>query len=263
MYISFAGTLALLICLFPVIAESDQGNDLFARGNQAYTESKYDEAISYYKKVMEKEGYSASVLYNMANAYYQKKDVGQAILNYERALYLDPKNADIQANLRLARKDFGLIPEPVPMWQKVFNLLNLNGWTLLASGAFCAFSFLYLIRGIRPGFFTGSSFKVIATVCLLFFIVSGAGIFVQYGNMSRGVITRNSTHLLVSPFDSAASYSSIKDGKVVQMARIYKDYVLVKGPDGKSGWIQKDAIEPVVPSSIYSPPVEDPVFQRG
>lgn len=249
MHLFFAGTLALLICLFPVIAESGQGNDLFASGNQAYAEGKYDEAISYYKAVMEQEGYSASLLYNMANAYYQEKNIGQAILNYERALYLDPKNADIQANLSLARKDFGLIPEPAPMWQRAFNLLNLNWWTLLASGVLGAFSFLYLIRGIRQRLLMGSSFKVIATVCLLFFIVSGTGIFVQYGNMSRGVVTRNGTNLLVSPFDSAASSSSIKDGKVVQMARIYKDYVLVKGPNGKSGWIQKDAIEPVVPSS--------------
>jgi tetratricopeptide (TPR) repeat protein len=252
MHFFFAGTLALLICLFPAIAESGQGNDLFASGNQAYAEGKYDEAISYYKAVMEQEGYSASLLYNMANAYYQKKDVGHAILNYERALYLDPKNADIQANLSLARKDFGLISEPAPMWQKAFNLLNLNWWTLLASGALGAFSFLCLIRGIRPRLLTGSLFRVIATVCLLFFMVSGTGIFVQYGNMSRGVVTRNGTHLLVSPFDSAASSSSIKDGKVVQIARIYKDYVLVKGPNGKSGWIKNDAIEPVVPSSISS-----------
>ena len=249
MHFFFTGTLALLICLFPVIAESGQGNDLFAGGNQAYAEGKHDEAISYYKAVIEQEGYSASLLYNMASAYYQKKDVGQAILNYERALYLDPKNADIQANLRLAREDFGLISEPAPMWQRAFSILNLNWWTLLASGALGAFSFLYLIRGIRPGFLMGSSFRLVATACLLFFMVSGTGIFMQYRNINSGVVTRNGAHLLVSPFDSAASSSSIKNGKVVQMARTYKDYVLVKGLNGKSGWIQKDAIEPVVPSS--------------
>ena len=249
MHFFFAGTLTMLICLFPVTVESGQSSDLFAGGNQAYANGKYDEAISHYKTVIDQKGYSAALFYNMANAYYRKKNVGQAILNYERALYIDPKNADIQANLRLARKDFGLVSGQVPTWKRVFNLLNLDRWTLIASGALGAFAFLCLIRGIRPKFLTGSSFRIIAAACLLIFMVSGTGIFMQYGNISSGVVTRSGANLLVSPFDSAVSLSSIKNGKVVQMARIYKDYVLVKGINGKSGWIQKDTIEPVVPSS--------------
>ena len=110
-FLIVAGIIAFLICVSSGGALASQGEDLFALGNQAYAGGKYDEALSCYKRVIEQEGYSASLLFNMANAYYKKKDVGQAILHYERALYLDPGNADIRANLALARKDFGLISD--------------------------------------------------------------------------------------------------------------------------------------------------------
>jgi len=242
---------AFLIGVSAVGARAGQGDDLFALGNQAYAEGQYDKAISFYEKVIQETGYTGSVLYNMANAYYQKKDVGRAILNYERALYLDPGNADIRANLTLARRDFGLISEPVPGWQRFFDLFNLNGWALVVSGAFGVFSLLFLLRGIRPGIFRGTLFGTVTAVCLIFLVTGGAGIALQYGNLGRGIITQEHARLLVSPFDSAASCASLKDGKVVRMAKTYKDYVLVKGENGRSGWIKREAVEPVVPSGSF------------
>jgi tetratricopeptide (TPR) repeat protein len=242
---------AFLIGVSAVGARAVQGDDLFALGNQAYAEGKYDKAISFYQKVIQETGYTASVLYNMANAYYQKRDVGRAILNYERALYLDPGNADIRANLTLARRDFGLISEPAPGWQRFFDLFNLNGWALVTSGAFGIFSLLFLLRGIRPRTFRGTLFGTVTAVCLIFLVTGGAGIALQYGNLGRGIITKEHARLLVSPFDSAASCASLKDGKVVRMAKTYKGYVLVKGENGRSGWIKRDAVEPVVPSGSF------------
>ena len=250
--LSFLIIIALLSCVSLTSALAEKTDDQFALGNEAYAEGKYDEALSYYNWVLEQEGYSASLLYNMANAYYQKKDVGQAILHYERALYLDPGSADIKANLSLARKDFGLIAEPVPDWQRFFNMLNLNWWAMLASGAFGLFSMTSLLRGIRPGILKGAPSRLLTTLCLLCFMAGGTGVAVQYGNMSRGVVTKDDVQLLVSPFDSASSSASIKDGKIVRIAKTYKDYLLVEGANGKSGWIKRNAVEPVVPSGERS-----------
>jgi tetratricopeptide (TPR) repeat protein len=233
-------------------AMAGQGDDLFARGNQAYSEGKYDEALSFYERVIQDAGYSASLLFNMANAYYRKKDVGQAVLHYERALYLNPGNADIRANLALARKDFGLISDPVPAWQRPFDLLNLNGWALVVSAAFGVFSLMLLLRGIRPTIFRGASFRAVTVFSLLFLLTGGVGMTLQYRNLGRGVVTQDHAQLLVSPFDSAASAASIENGKIVRMARTYRDYVLVKGENGQSGWIKKDAVQPVITSGSCS-----------
>jgi len=247
-----AAASAFLMGISSGAAMAQSGEDLFAQGNQAYAEGRYDDAIRHYDRVIQAAGYSASVLYNMANAYYQKKDVGQAILNYERALYLNPGNADIRANLAVARKDAGLIPEPVAGWQRYFDLLNLNGWALALSGVFGAVSLLFLLRGIRPDIFRGTAFGSVTAFCLLCLITGGTGVALQYGNLSRGVITQNQARLQVSPFDSADSSAALKDGKVVRMAKIYKDYVLVKEDNGRSGWVKRDAVQPVVPPGGFS-----------
>jgi tetratricopeptide (TPR) repeat protein len=246
-FLIVTGMVALLSCVSFTSALAGQGYDQFALGNEAYAEGKYDEALSYYKGVLKQEGYSAALLYNMANAYYQKKDVGQAILHYERALYLDPGNTDIQANLGLARRNSGLVSGPTPDWQRFFDLLNLNRWAILASGAFGVFSLLYLLRGIRPGILKRAFFKALTVVCLLCFMAGGTGAAMHYKNINRGVVIKDNAHLLVSPFDSASSSASIKDGKIVRIAKTYRGYLLVEGVNGKSGWIERSAVEPVVP----------------
>ena len=82
-----------------------------------------------------------------------KKKIGQAILNYERALYLDPENADIKANLALARKNFGLVPNPARAFlEGVFHppspqRMDMDGGHRLSA----PFSLTMLLNGIRPG----------------------------------------------------------------------------------------------------------------
>src|SRR6202044_2357015 len=56
-------------------------------------------------------GYSAPSLYNLANSFARAGKPGLAVLNYERARLLDPKDPDIEANLRHVREASGLPPD--------------------------------------------------------------------------------------------------------------------------------------------------------
>ncbi|MCD6486205.1 MAG: tetratricopeptide repeat protein [Syntrophobacterales bacterium] len=238
--------LTLLISALSLNARAGEHEDLFALGNQAYAAGKFNEAISHYKEIMKTGGVSASLLYNMANAYYHKKDAGQAILNYKRALSLDPGNADIQANLRMAQKDFGLIPEPVPVWQKFFNIMNMNRWTWIISAAFALFSISFLLRGIIPVWIPPTPFRAIVSTFLILFVISTAAVTLQYKKLDLGVVTHADTRLHVSPFDAASSPTGIKNGTVVKITKTYGDYVFIEEPEGKSGWVQRKAVEPIV-----------------
>ena len=59
----------------------------------------------------------------MGNSYYKADDIARAILNYERALLLEPGNADIRANLEIARSKTIDKVIPVP---EVSLYLGLN-----------------------------------------------------------------------------------------------------------------------------------------
>ena len=64
----------------------------------------YDQAILEYEKIISESGIqNAKLYYNLANACLLKGDLGKAILNYRRALRLDPTSPEILKNLTFAR----------------------------------------------------------------------------------------------------------------------------------------------------------------
>ena len=238
---------AVFIFAVSVISHAGEAEDLFSEGNRAYVEGNYETALSSYRQVMEIEGISASLLYNMANGYYHMKDPGNAVLYYERALYLNPDNTDIRANLRMARKDFGLVEREAGQWERFFHFFSLNGWTWMASGALAVFSLIFLLRGIAPGLRMNRLLKVASGGALCLFVLSGTGVGVQYEKIDCGVVTEKNAGLLVSPFDASSKSSAIKDGKVVRITGSYKDYLLVEETTGETGWIAKKSVKTVVP----------------
>ena len=90
-------------------SEFRKANDLFRRGNEAVgssgeAERLYSQAILHYEKIVNEGGIkNAKLYYDLGNSYLLKDDVGMAILNYRRALRLEPTNHDIHKNLNFAR----------------------------------------------------------------------------------------------------------------------------------------------------------------
>ena len=239
--------MAALVLAVSSISNANEAEDLFSQGNRAYVEGDYQTALSRYRQVMEQEGISSSLLYNMANAYYHTKDIGNAVLYYERALYLDPGNADIRTNLARARKDFGLVEKGTGHWERYFRFFNLNGWTWMASASLTLFSLIILLRGVWRRAGRNRLMKAVSVVALCLFVVSGTGVVSQYEKMDRGIVIAEGASLLVSPFDTANKSGAIKDGRMVKIAKTYKDYLLVEETTGETGWIAKKAVEAVVP----------------
>lgn len=92
-------TLLLLFSIFSYSAESFR----ISEANNLYTQENYKAADSLYQMILEEEGVSAALYYNLGNAKYKQGEIAPAILNYERALKLDPNNEDILFNLEMAK----------------------------------------------------------------------------------------------------------------------------------------------------------------
>ena len=129
---------------FPVVA---LGSGLTkAAGDSAYMRNDYASAIQLYETLL-KDGEAAEVYYNLGNSYYKSENIARAILNYERALLLQPSNADIRANLEIARAK--TIDKVIPVaeiffisWTKsLINCLNVDAWGYV--GIVCFFLLSY------------------------------------------------------------------------------------------------------------------------
>lgn len=89
--------------LLPPAQDSVTPTEAMLVANQNYEAGQYAEASAIYETILESGLYHSTVYYNLGNAYFKQGDLGRAILNYRRAQRLDPRDADIGANLRIAR----------------------------------------------------------------------------------------------------------------------------------------------------------------
>jgi hypothetical protein len=96
---------------------------LAALQNPENSEALYVKAINSYRFLIEEKGYKNSQLYNnLANIYFMHGEAGLAILNYHRALRLDPTNADIYHNLKYAQEQTNdVVPENA--FQEILNFI--------------------------------------------------------------------------------------------------------------------------------------------
>ena len=88
--------------VFALSLSAGQVDHFFMSGNKYYQEGNYESAVAEYEKIIQSGYESWQGYYNLGNAYYKLGETGKAILNYERAKRLEPKNEDIVYNLQLA-----------------------------------------------------------------------------------------------------------------------------------------------------------------
>src|SRR6476620_2911739 len=77
----------------------------FIKANQDYSEARFQDAVNGYQNVVKSGQLSANLFYNLGNAWFRLGNIGEAILNYERALALDPHHPEATANLVLVRDE--------------------------------------------------------------------------------------------------------------------------------------------------------------
>lgn len=100
----------------------------------AYTKEDYGKAIELYEGLLKTHGESAEIYYNLGNAYYKENKIAPAILNYERALLLDPGDGDIRFNLQLARQKSVDKIEPVGDFFRTVGSTRFRTWGLPIRG---------------------------------------------------------------------------------------------------------------------------------
>ena len=92
----------LLTSLTVISAQADIADD-FTAANKSYQDKDFAAAIEMYQSIENKGLESASLYFNLGNAYFKNGDLGHAVLYYMRAQRLAPGDDDIRHNLEFAR----------------------------------------------------------------------------------------------------------------------------------------------------------------
>ncbi len=189
--------------------------------------------------------YSADALYNDANRYARDGKPGLAVLDYERARLLAPDDPDIDANLNFVRASQHLPTEPPSNFRRAVTFASptLLAWTgvfglLLAGACLLAGQVSPRRRGLRrAGVTLGCAFMAL-TVC------NG---LVLWPALNEAVVLTDASPVRVSPVPMGDPLFVLPEAETVRITAEHDEYVLVQTGSGKTGWMARANVAPVVP----------------
>src|SRR5262245_42319698 len=84
-------------------AKDVEAQKTFDEANQFYEKGEIDQAMTRYNSLAASGFSGAALYYHLGNGQYRPGERGKAVLWYERASRLAPRDSDVQFNLSLAR----------------------------------------------------------------------------------------------------------------------------------------------------------------
>jgi tetratricopeptide (TPR) repeat protein len=229
-------------------AEAENLDELFFEANKAYEEERFQEAVEAYNTIAAYGLQNGHVYYNLGNAHYRLGYIGKAILNFERARLLIPRDPDLKFNLNHARDQTqDALPEPKGFIRTTFFWLG----SLTLGEAFWAFALLNLvfwtflfIRLLRRSEWT----YYLTLILLILWLIAGTSFALKYYRLKtddRAVVLPKEARVLAGPHEQDTLLFKLHEGAVVHVERSEVGWALIHLPDGKRGWIKVEAVEKI------------------
>ena len=230
-------------------------DSLWNSANNAYVEGLWEDAISGYDMIAGLGLESAALYCNTGNAYFKSGNISKAILNYERALKLDPSYEDARYNLELSNNMIQDRIDPVPdfilkVWAKdLCWLMDSDGWAvafIIMFALMLAMILLFVlspsVAGRRTGFFTGIVFLLLAIMSLSFSLWQKN----DYMKSDKAIVMRPVSSVKSSPSSEASQdLFVLHEGTKVDILDQVGSWSNIELADGRQGWIRTSDIEKI------------------
>ncbi len=222
-------------------APSAQGND-FETANALYDQGKFPEAKQLYQQARNSGPWTANLFYNLGNTDFRLGDLGQAALNFERALALEPAHQEAARNLQYVREKSGAIVPPKTVIESLTLHLPQNSLVLATTGLawlslFCAAA---LFRS-RPQ--TRSKLRWGCVICAL--LAAGSAVPLWFQDQTLAIITAQQTDARLAPADRAALAQTLPAGTRVRIRSERGEWIYCGLPGKELGWIPANALEKI------------------
>lgn len=226
-------------------------------GQAAYAAGDFVGAIERWQAQVLAEGATAGRLAALGNAEWKLGRKGRAMVCWERALLLDPRNAVATAGIRHAQSAGG-VERPALTWAENYAaFLGANAWLVIATAAFWVALLGLLIPRLRRRAPSERQEKMVVAAATVF-LLSLPGLWGGHLYARRAVVRQSEVSLRLTPTARGEAIVGIAEGDVVRTDRPFNGYVRVTTADGKHGWLQAREIEAPwgggLPANLDTPP---------
>ncbi|MDR2119610.1 MAG: tetratricopeptide repeat protein [Tannerella sp.] len=220
----------------------------------AYISENYTRAAELYEDILKNYGVSYTVYYNLGNAYYKAGKIASAILNYERALLINPGDKDLRHNLTVAKLRTIDKIEPVgeffliTWFRSMQNLFRVDTWATIGLICFalfigCLAFYVFSKRMIlkKSGFYVG--------IVLLALVIT-ANVFAwnqkqALQNRNGAIVFAPTVTIKSSPDNSGMDLFVLHEGTKVFIKSTIGEWNEIELEDGNVGWIRQKDLEKI------------------
>ena len=246
----FCGYVLLFLLVTQGAFAADSTATTFAKAVQAQENSQHPKAIALYEQILKTEMLSPELYNNLGLAYYNNKQLGLAIVQFERALRLAPEQTDAKHNLKAAQQRIGddyRASEAlfiVQWWNTLVAFLSSTAWALL----FLGFIFSGVGAIVAWQWKNESMYKGVAIVlfsCSIFPLIWG---FQKKGieaSPNTAIVINDQIGLRQSPDLSSEEIELIFEGVKVVILEEEDSWTHIELPNYLIGWVPSSMIEQI------------------
>lgn len=250
---------ALLLATWLMQPKETAETNAINAANQLYQVGNYDDAIHIYQQIVDQDVEDSTIYFNLGNSYFSKGDLGRAILNYQRAAMLAPRDRDIAANLELARtKANAVIDQSAPGPLSLMNdltgkWLTLNEAALLTMGLWFLVSLMFIVWRLQE---YGSRRQITKNLMIIVFLVLAiAGLslgsrLVSERYIPEGVVVAPVVAVNAEPGQQSELIYNLQNGAEISLMETQGNWAHLAIPGSQiEGWVPLDTVEMVANGS--------------
>ena len=239
----------MLLLVAGVVWAAPDPAALYNEANALYRAGDFESARSRYLEAVSAGAQDARLYYNLGNACFKAGHIGDAVLWFERARRLEPRDEDIRANLDFvnAVKQDRETEEPNALWGALVAAIGfptINELCVLLAVLAAAAVALSAWRLLRPqparGPLLAMTFSTAGAAGLVALLLAGR-IYAQESTTEAVVVVREAT-ARSGPDAAQTAVFVIHEGTKVQLSRREAGWALVRLPSGPLGWLPDSAL---------------------
>lgn len=215
---------------------------------EAYEKGDFAQAVREYETAIASAGPSSGLYYNLGVASKKAGDVGGAALALRRSLMLNPRSIDARMALSDLERSAGIALNPPTWTDRLAEYVPVVPVLVIGFMGFWLGMILVLAAvGLQRRPWMLASGVAVAIAGAVVFSAAYLSDLRFAWRFAAVVVSSGGASMGQAPAERSQAVAKLPQGSLVKLVRESGDWAYCRLPDGRTGWIPRTAVKPLVP----------------
>jgi tetratricopeptide (TPR) repeat protein len=214
----------------------------FDGANKLYEQGKFAEAAAAYENLIHSHSGSATLYFNLGNAWFKSGALGRALAAWRQAGHIAPRDPDVRANLQFARTQVQGPTLTPGRWQRWLGRFTLNEWAVLAAVALWVWLLILLAIQFRPNWRPALRTPAWLSGAVFASLALGLGASMSIASAPVAIVVVREASVRNGPLEESQSAFTVHDGAELRVLDQKDDWFQVSLGERRVGWLKREQV---------------------